>query len=125
MKRSLCRSVFIAVLISASALVVKASSSANPEHVAAFKATKNCPACDLKEAQLGGVQAQGANLINADLTEASLYGGSLRGADLTGAILDRTDLRMVDMTGAVGAILATAVTDTRTMCPNGTAGPCS
>lgn len=100
------------------------TSSANPEHVAAFRATKQCPGCDLKNAQLGGFQAQQANLINADLSDASFYGGSLRGADLTGAILDRTNLEMTDLSGAVGAILATAITDARTTCPNGSAGPC-
>lgn len=101
------------------------TSSANPEHVAAFRATKNCPGCDLRNAQLGGVQAPRANLINADLSDASFYGGSLKAADLTGAILDRTNLKMVDLSGAVGAILATAITDERTTCPNGAAGPCN
>ena len=99
--------------------------SANPEHVAAFRATKNCPGCDLRNAQLGGVQAPNANLINADLSDATLYGGSLKGADLTGAILDRTNLQMTNLSGAVGAILASAITDERTTCPNGAAGPCS
>lgn len=103
---------------------VAAGSSANPDHVAAFRATKKCQSCDLKNAQLAGMQAQGADLINADLSDATLYGGSLRGADLTGAILDRTNLVMVDLTGAVGAILATAITDERTTCPDGTPGPC-
>jgi uncharacterized protein YjbI with pentapeptide repeats len=106
------------------ALIVHAS-SANPENVAAFRATKKCPACDLKNAQLAGMQAQNADLINADLTDATFYGGSLRGADLTGAILERTNLVMVDLTGAVGAILATAITDERTTCPNGAPGPCN
>lgn len=100
------------------------TSSVNPEHVAAFRATKQCPGCDLRNAQLGGFQAQKANLINADLSDASFYGGSLRGADLTGAILDRTNFEMADLSGAVGAILATAITDARTTCPNGSAGPC-
>jgi uncharacterized protein YjbI with pentapeptide repeats len=101
------------------------TSSANPEHVATFRATKACPGCDLRNAQLGGVQAQHADLRTADLSDATLYGGSLRGADLTGAILDRTNLQMTDLTGAVGALLATAMTDERTTCPNGTAGPCN
>ena len=99
------------------------TSSANPEHVAAFRATKKCPGCDLKNAQLAGFQAQNADLVNADLSDATLYGGSLKGADLTGAILDRTNLEMTDLTGAVGAILASAITDSRTVCPNGAAGP--
>lgn len=101
------------------------ASSENPEHVAAFKATKSCPNCDLRNAQLGGIQAPGANLVNADLSDASLYGGSLRGADLTGAILNGTRLEMVDLKGATGAILGAAITDSRTTCPDGSAGPCS
>ena len=105
--------------------IVGHTSSANPEHVAAFRATRQCPGCDLKNAQLGGFQAPKANLINADLSDASFYGGSLRDADLTGAILDRTNFEMADLSGAVGAILSTAITDARTTCPNGSAGPCN
>lgn len=104
--------------------IVTYSSSANPEHVAQFRATRQCPSCDLRDAQLGGFQAPQANLTNADLSDASFYGGSLRGADLTGAILDRTNLEMTDLSGAVGANLASAITDARTVCPDGTAGPC-
>jgi uncharacterized protein YjbI with pentapeptide repeats len=100
------------------------TSSANPEHIAAFRATRNCPGCDLKNAQLGGFQAPNANLVNADLSDATFYGGSLKGADLTGAILDRTNLAMTDLTGAIGAILGPAITDERTTCPDGTPGPC-
>jgi uncharacterized protein YjbI with pentapeptide repeats len=106
------------------ALIVHAS-SANPEHVAQFLSTKKCPGCDLRSARLGGIQAPNADLANADLAEAYLYGSNLRGANLTGAILERTNLDMVDLTGAVGAILATAITDERTTCPNGSPGPCN
>jgi uncharacterized protein YjbI with pentapeptide repeats len=113
-----------ALVISSVFAVTTYTLSANPEHVAAFRSTKNCPSCDLKNAQLGGVQAPNADLTNADLTDATLYGGSLRDANLTGAILDRTNLEMADLKGAVGAVLATAITDARTVCPNGTAGPC-
>jgi len=101
------------------------ASSANPEHVAQFRATRKCPGCDLRNAQLGGFQAPNADLANADLAEATFYGGNLRGANLTGAILDRTNLEMADLTGAVGATLSAAITDARTTCPNGAAGPCS
>jgi uncharacterized protein YjbI with pentapeptide repeats len=115
----------LAALIVIVCAVTTYTSSANPEHVAAFRATRKCPGCDLKNAQLAGMQAQNADLINADLSDATFYGGSLKGADLTGAILDRTNLEMTDLTGAVGAILATAITDARTICPNGAAGPCN
>ena len=97
---------------------------ANPDHVAAFKKTHQCPGCDLSHASLMGMQAPNAQLQNADLSDASFYGGSLRGADLTGTILNRTNLEMVDLTGAIGAILEPARTDHRTTCPDGTAGPC-
>lgn len=123
MKSSLIRLSFVALIASASAFVAHASSD-NPQHIASFKATKNCPGCDLRNAQLAGFQAQNAQLMNADLTDATFYGGSLRGADLTGAILDRTNLAMVDLSGAVGAILGSAITDERTKCPDGNAGPC-
>lgn len=115
----------LAVLSTVALAVTSYAWSANPEHVATFRATKKCPGCDLRNAQLGGMQAQNADLINADLSDASFYGGNLRGADLTGAILDRTNLGMVDLTGAVGAILSAAITDARTTCPNGSAGPCN
>ena len=108
----------------ASILVIAFTFGANPEHVATFKSTKSCASCDLRGADLGGIQAPGAQLINADLSDAILYGGNLRGADLTGAILDRTNLEMVDLTGAVGAVLGSAITDARTTCPDGNAGPC-
>ena len=101
------------------------AAAADPDHVARFRNTHECPGCDLSKAALGGIQAPNAKLANANLTDATLYGGSLRGADLTGAILDGTNLEMVDLTGAIGAVLGGAKTDKRTTCPNGTAGPCS
>jgi uncharacterized protein YjbI with pentapeptide repeats len=103
---------------------VSASSSSNPEHEKTLRTTKKCAGCDLRNANLGGFQGQNANLINADLTDATFYGGNLRGADLTGAILNRTNLEMTDLTGAIGANLAAALTDSRTKCPDGAAGPC-
>jgi uncharacterized protein YjbI with pentapeptide repeats len=117
-------SVLTVVLAIVAGAAFVSTSSANPEHVAAFRATKKCPGCDLKNAQLGGFQAPNADLVNADLSDASFYGGSLKGADLTGAILDRTNLEMTDLTGAIGAILGPAITDARTTCPDGTPGPC-
>lgn len=116
---------FIALMCGASALAVQPAPASNPEQVAAFKSTKACVGCDLKHADLAGMQAADAQLMNADLSDATFYGGSLRGADLTGAILDRTNLEMVDLTGATGAILGPAKTDDRTTCPDGNAGPCS
>jgi len=98
--------------------------AANPDHVAAFKKTHECPGCDLSGAQLAGIQAPNAKLTNANLADANLYGASLRGADLSGAVLDGANLEMVDLSGATGAVLGAARTDARTTCPDGTAGPC-
>lgn len=100
------------------------AAAANPDHVARFRNTHQCPGCDLSKAALGGIQAPNAKLANANLTEANLYGAKLRGADLTGAILDGADLQMADLSGAIGAVLGGAKTDERTTCPNGSAGPC-
>ena len=118
----LTQSLIVALTLAVCAL--NASSSSNPEHEKTLRTTKKCQGCDLRNANLGGFQGQHADLINADLTDATLYGGSLSGADLTGAILDRTNLEMVDLTGAIGANLGAAITDGRTKCPDGTAGPC-
>src|SRR5687767_1747808 len=107
-----------------SAVAVAAYQPANPDHVEKLKSTLQCPDCDLREAQLGGLQLENAQLQNADLNGASLYGANLRGADLTGAILNDADLEMADLTGAIGATLGAAKTDDRTQCPDGSAGPC-
>jgi uncharacterized protein YjbI with pentapeptide repeats len=106
------------------AVGLAANQPANPEHVEQFKKTLQCPGCDLREAELGFVQAENAQLQNADLSGAVLYGMNLRGADLTGAILNDADLELADLTGAIGATLGAAKTDSRTKCPDGSAGPC-
>jgi uncharacterized protein YjbI with pentapeptide repeats len=115
-------SVLCCVLVCAATLA--ANQPANPEHVEQLKKTLQCPGCDLREAELGFFQAENAQLQNADLSGAVLYGSNLRGADLTGAILNDADLELADLTGATGATLAAAKTDSRTKCPDGTAGPC-
>ena len=125
MKISRSQILLLAILVGGLALPALLAAAYNPASVETFKQTNQCPGCDLKNAELMGMQASGAQLQNADLTDASFYGGSLRGADLTGAILDRTNLEMVDLTGAIGAILGSAQTDHRTTCPDGSAGPCS
>lgn len=106
------------------AATAAASQSANPEHVERLKSTLQCPGCDLREAQLAGLELQNAQLQNADLAGATLYGTNLRGADLTGAILNDADLEMANLEGALGATLGAAKTDSRTTCPDGSMGPC-
>jgi len=125
MKISRWQTSALAIVLGGLALTVTLVATQDSASVATFKQTKQCSGCDLKGAQLMGMQAPDAQLQNADLSDASFYGGNLRGADLTGAILDRTNLEMVDLTGAFGAILGPARTDDRTTCPDGSAGPCS
>ena len=104
--------------------VVLTANQPNPDNVERLKATLQCTDCNLREAELGGLQLEKAQLQNADLSGASLYGTNLRDANLTGAILNDADLEMADLTGAVGATLGAAKTDSRTICPDGSAGPC-
>ena len=81
---------------------------------------KQCPRCDLADADLvhaqledadlrgarleranlGQARLDGARLGGADLRFTSLLGASLRGADLRGARLEGTDLRQADLSGA-------------------------
>jgi len=125
MTRSHLQIRLIAVLCGALAFgALRYAVAANPDHVAAFRQTHQCPSCDLSHANLAGLQAPNAKLANANLTGANLYGGSLRGADLSGAILDEANLEMVNLSGATGAVLGAARTDARTTCPDGGAGPC-
>lgn len=123
MQKQLARIRFIAVVAIALAWwsVAKA---ANADHVATFKRTHACESCDLSGANLAGTQAPGAKLSNANLANASFYGSDLRGAELSGAMLDGANFEMVNLTGAVGAVLGGAKTDSRTICPDGKAGPC-
>jgi uncharacterized protein YjbI with pentapeptide repeats len=95
-----------------------------PEAVERLKSTGSCAGCDLFGENLAGLQAPKGDLSYANLGEASFYGGNLRGANLTGAVLDGANLKMVDLTGAIGVVFSSALTDERTKCPDGSAGPC-
>jgi hypothetical protein len=55
-------------------------------------ATKQCPGCNLREANLGGANLDGANLARADLLGANLGGTDLLLANLAGANLGRAYL---------------------------------
>ena len=99
--------------------------ASNPDDVERALTTGNCPRCDLVEANLSGIRGENGDFTGANLLDATIYGGSLRGANLTGATLHGANLKLVDLTGAVGAVLDQTVTDERTTCPDGNAGPCS
>ncbi|MCA1990481.1 MAG: pentapeptide repeat-containing protein [Coleofasciculus sp. S288] len=66
------------------------AASYEPQHVKRLLATRQCPGCDLSNADLRGsnlsyADLRGANLSYADLRGANLTGANLRGANLTGA----------------------------------------
>ncbi len=104
--------------------VIGTAVAADDALVQQLRATGKCTLCDLSGAQLSGVNLQGADLTGSDLHDAQLYGTNLRGAKLAGTIFQGADLKMADLTGATDAALAGAITDERTICPSGDAGPC-
>jgi len=126
MKRFPLNARLILCLSIAAALGVMATARASdPNHVEQLRTTGKCPLCDLTEENLSGVPLEGADLSGANLTNAIMYDSNLRGANLAGAILSGANLWMADLTGAVDAQLADAQTDARTICPDGSAGPCN
>lgn len=84
------------------ALVVTpgAAFGAEPQHVAQLKETGECPGCDLRGAELSGLNLDGAVLSGADLRNAELSGTTLRGASLNGADLRGVPLHDVNIVGA-------------------------
>lgn len=102
-----------------------ATSALVPEDEARLKATGSCPGCNLSGADLNGLVAELGDLTNADFTEANLYRAVLKGANLTGANFNGANLSGALLQHAKGVDLTGAITDHRTLCPNGEAGPCS
>ena len=98
--------------------------AADLAQVKQLRDTGSCERCDLRDADLGGVNAELGDLRNADLRGAVMYKTILRQANLTGALLAFADLKGADMRGARGVNLDGATTDERTTCPNGAPGPC-
>jgi uncharacterized protein YjbI with pentapeptide repeats len=114
---SSCRILALAVLFGGTV-------AATPDNEAKLRETGSCVGCDLFGAKLGGIQAANADLTGANLGEADFYAANLQGANLTNATLDGANFKMANLEGATGVIFGTAVTDWRTICPNGSAGPC-
>lgn len=100
------------------------ASAENPDHVKQFRETGKCAGCDLREAKLDATVAEFGDLRNADLRNASLYLANLRASDLTGALFTGANLSGADLRNTKGADLLGALTDERTKCPTGEAGPC-
>ena len=67
--------------------------------------TKNCPGCDLQDADLrrrdlSGANLEGANLEGAILHRANLRNANLYGANLSGANLNRADLTLANLSAS-------------------------
>ncbi len=93
----------------------------DPAQVERVTTTKECPACDLTNANLAGVNLKGAKLM-----EANLAGANLKGADLTGAMLYFADLTGANLAGAklTGAQLTNAIWTDGQLCAHGSLGQC-
>lgn len=61
---------------------------------------RDCPACNLANADLSGAELIGANLRGADLTGADLSKANLRRANLENADLENADLSYANLPGA-------------------------
>ena len=120
--------VAILALILALLAGVDAAMAADPKAVATIRADKrDCPGCDLADADLTNTCVKGGNLTganfdrvnavqmcmsnanftrvtfrNADLSGANLSNSKLDGADLTGARLEITSIKGADLARARG-----------------------
>ncbi len=90
----------VAAIVLVSTNFVAIALADNPMHVRRLLTTKECPSCDLYEANLGPVNLREANLTGADLYRANLRFADLRDARLNGANLYKADLRGADLSGA-------------------------
>lgn len=114
----------LAAVLAVTVPAVAGAALSTPENIEKLRSTNACAGCDLFGAELQGLQAPKADLTGANLSEATLYGANLAGANLTGATLDDANLAMANLEGAIGVVFSTAKTDWRTVCPDGSAGPC-
>jgi uncharacterized protein YjbI with pentapeptide repeats len=96
----------------------------NTAQIKQLQETRNCVRCDLSQADLSGMQLPKSDLSGANLFGAKLYKVNLTEANLTYANLTNADFTGADLTGAIGANLSVAKTTERTICPDGSAGPC-
>ncbi len=90
----------VAVMVVASTNFVAIALAENPMHVRRLITTRECPGCDLYEANIGPVNLRGANLTGANLYRANLRFSDLRDSTLNGANLYKADLRGADLSGA-------------------------
>lgn len=79
-----------------------------PEDLEKTKNEKKCPGCDLRNANLSGL-----NLVEASLEGANLMGANLSGTKLNDAVLDDASLENANLSNAIlhGASLDHATID--------------
>jgi len=70
------------------------------DDLARLKDTGECERCDLRRADLKGLNLAGARLSRAILRDADLKDANLEGADLSQADLRRADLEKANLAGA-------------------------
>lgn len=124
LSRCFAQALLIGGVILASGMLAGAAKASDPADVAKLMETRSCANCDLSEANLAGWTLEKADLSGANLRDANLYKITLTSADLTGADLSGANLSGAKLAGAKGAVLAGAMTDPKTICPDGNAGPC-
>lgn len=71
-----------------------------PEDLERLKTTKNCPGCDLRNANLRGAYLEKAIMEGANLMGANLEASNLQGAVLDDASLEKANLKKAVLSGA-------------------------
>ena len=106
------RILLVCAVLAGAVMLAGEAGAFNQADVERLVSTRQCPNCDLSEANLRGADLTGANLTGAILNRARLYKANLTGAILTGANLN-------------GAGLADATwTDGSTVCQISSIGRC-
>lgn len=92
---------WVLAILGLAPLVGPPAQAADANHVVQLLTTNRCPNCDLRGADLAGLNLHGAQLQDADLTGANLNLVNFSKADLRGAKLSWTSLVFTDFTNAI------------------------
>ncbi len=74
--------------------------AANPDHVAQLIETRSCTDCDLRDADLRGLNLSSGDLSNSDLRDANLMAVNFTQANLSNTNLSGAIMYGVDLTDA-------------------------
>jgi uncharacterized protein YjbI with pentapeptide repeats len=80
-------------------LTLGAAHAFNADDLARLKASGSCERCDLRGADLKGMDLAGANLTRASLRNSDLKDPNLSGADLANAIFSDAVFRPTNLSG--------------------------